>query len=118
MTTLQVGDEVRVFDVNGSRRGQPEGGYVGHIVKVGRTLAHIEYKGWTETFRLDNGRRNDNYGHQWFKTLEQAALDERRSVAEAVLRNVGVELSHRRSFTLEQIEALAEVAKTFGKADR
>lgn len=110
---VKVGDEVRVFDINARRRGQPHGGWVGTVVKVGRILAHVEYQGRTQTFELSTGYRNDNYRHQHFETLEQVDVNARCKTAVDVLRERGVELSNRRSFTLEQIEALAEVVKTW-----
>lgn len=115
MIDIQEGDEVRVYDVNGSRRGQPEGGWVGTVEKVGRTLAHIDYPGGhgAEQFRLSDGRRNDRYGHQYFRTLAQADEWDRRVSAASILRDRGVELSNRHSFTLEQIEALAEVVQAW-----
>lgn len=113
MSDIQVGDEVRVYDVNGRRQGQPEGGWAGTVEKVGRSLVYIDYprgRG-AEPFRLSDQRRNDSYGHQYFRTLAQAEEWDRRSDAVGVLRERGVELSNRYSFTLEQIEALAEVVQ-------
>ena len=118
MTGIKAGDEVRVYDVNSApaRRGQHDPGEPGKVVKVGRTLVHIEYFHRTETFRIEDGRRNDNYGHQWFLTLEQAEVKDRRRAAEDALRSVGLQFTssgRRDSLTLEQIEALAEVARSF-----
>ena len=117
MGGIQAGDEVRVYDVNGKRVGQPEGGWRGKVVKVGRTLAHIHYGDphWTrtETFTLEDGQRNDRYGRQWFLTMDEAARRERLYVALSVLGGHGITLDHGNSLTLEQIEALAEVARTF-----
>ena len=116
MADIKPRDEVRVFDTNGSRAGQPEGGWMGHVVKVGRTLAHIDYgdtRERIETFRLADGRRNDDGGRRYFLTLEQVAERDRRHEADEVLRVHGVELSHRHSFTIEQREALAEVVKAW-----
>ena len=117
MAGIKLRDEVRVFDINGSRAGQPEGGWMGHVVKVGRTLAYIDYgdiRERIETFRLDTQRRNnDPYGQRYFRTLAEVADLDRRSVAMEALKAHGVELSHRHSFTIEQREALAEVVKTW-----
>ena len=117
MTPIQVGDEVRVFDVNGRRMNQPEGGWIGHVKNVGRTLAHIDYPGGrgTEGFKLSDGQRPG--GRRWFKTLDRVARDDRMCAAQDILIAVGVELNYRNRLTLEQIEALAEVAKTFGRTD-
>jgi len=114
-TDIKPRDEVRVFDTNGRRAGQPDGGWPGIVVKVGRTLAHIDYgdtRERIETFRLSDGRRNDDYGHRYFLTLEQVAGRDRKAEAVAVLRARRIVLDHGHSLTLEQIEALAEVVKT------
>lgn len=117
MAAIREHDKVRVFDVNGSRSGQPEGGWIGTVVKVGRTLAHIDYEGAreTQTFRLNDGRRNDDYAHRYFLTLAEAAERDRIGAADETLRAHGVELSYRRTFTLEQREALADVVRTWGQ---
>jgi hypothetical protein len=41
--SIEAGDEVRVFDVNGRRARQPDGGWKGTVTKIGRTLIHIDY---------------------------------------------------------------------------
>ncbi|MGS2645884.1 beta barrel domain-containing protein [Streptosporangium sp. G12] len=66
-----VGQEVRVFDVDGAEMGQPEGGWPGKVIKVGRRYATVSYRGRTGQFLLGTGRINDAYGHQWIMTLEQ-----------------------------------------------
>jgi hypothetical protein len=111
----KVGDEVRVLDINNRH---PEGGWPGEVVKVGRTLVTVAYLGaftrdGTEQFRIDTGRKNDDYGHYRIETPEQVAEVARRKAAVALLRERGVELSNRATFTLEQIEALAEVVRNW-----
>jgi hypothetical protein len=114
MNDLRVGDEVRVFDVNGRRMGQPEGGWPGTVTRVGRTLMDVSYNNRTETFRRDSGaRHNDGYGHRRVKTLEQVAQDARRAEAVEALSKHGVELRWGFKLTIEQLEALAEVARSF-----
>ena len=113
MTTLKAGDEVRVFDVNGKRVGQPDGGWPGTIVKVGRTLVHVAYRSRTETFRIDGGASNDGYEHQHFLTMTEAAVRNRHGAARAILRTHKIALEYGHGLTLDQIEALAEVARTF-----
>lgn len=110
---VKQGDEVRIFDQNGARIGQPEGGWPGTVVKIGRSLVTIEYRGKQDPFRLDTRVINDRYGHRWFKTLEQAAEDERLRVALATLKAHSIRLDSGHGLTVEQIEALAEVARTF-----
>lgn len=89
---MKVGDEVLVFSVNS--RGRPP--RRGVITRVGRTLVDIKYEGsWggkPESFRLDTQQRNDDYGHECFKTPEQAALDERRTQAVRTLAEHRIEV--------------------------
>ncbi|MBN6054547.1 hypothetical protein JYK22_21575, partial [Nonomuraea sp. RK-328] len=116
--SYRVGDEVRVFDVNGARRGQPSGGWVGKVIKVGRKYVTVEYLGRTDQFEIDSGRRaNDAYGHRRIKTPEQVALDARWQTALDDLRARRVELRQGHKFTLEQVEALAEMARSFASTE-
>lgn len=112
-TELKVGQEVRVFDRNGRRMGQPDGGWPGKVTKIGRSLVTIEYLGISDTFRMDTHVINDHYGHRYFKTLGEVAEDDRRRRALATLKEHQIELGFGHSLTLEQIEALAKVARTF-----
>lgn len=113
MPDLKVGDKVRVFDVNGRRQGQPEGAWVGEVVKAGRKLVTIKY-GWrVQVFRIEGQRANDSYGHQHFKSPEQAERDLRASKARGVLRERRIKLDWDAKFTVEQLEALAELVKSF-----
>jgi hypothetical protein len=115
---VQAEDEVRVFDRNGTRVGQPEGGWPGRIVKVGRTRAHITYKGvpWRqeetgESFSLEDGHNRD--GFRWFCTLAEVEHDERMEAAKVTLRKHGIVFDFGARLTLDQVEALAKVAATF-----
>ena len=109
MTTIKAGDEVRVF----SRRRGGNDSEPGVIVKVGRTLVEVRWHGHVEKFRIDTRIVNDSYGSVWFETPADTDRRERTTAAQEVLIAAGIELSYRRRFTLEQIEALAEVARTF-----
>jgi hypothetical protein len=117
MADVKPGDEVRVFDVNGARVGQPVGGWTGEVVKVSPKLVHITYGGWygdrPKAFRRDTGRANDAYEHQCFMTLDEVAEAERGAAARTVLREHKITLEHGNRLTVAQLEALAEVAKTF-----
>jgi hypothetical protein len=112
MTDIKAGDEVRVF----SRSGRDPKPDPGTIVKVGRTLVEVRYLGRVEKFRIDTRRINDNYGDVWFETPEDADRREREIAACVVLRDAGIEFRLGRRFTLEQVEALAEVARSFTAA--
>ena len=115
MVDLKVGDEVRVFDINGRRMGQPDGGWQGTVTKVGRTLVYVDYGHRNGQFRIDTGRANDSYGHRYFKTLEQAASDARLSHALARLKGGPVRLESGHRLTVEQIERLADLVASFTK---
>jgi hypothetical protein len=109
MSDYKVGDEVVVYaNVRRDGSGEP-----GEIVKIGRTLVHIRYRGWVQAFRMDTKRSNEKqYGHgTYFRTLEEDALVGRRAEARQFLRQHGIELSAHAEFTLEQVEALAEAVK-------
>lgn len=112
LADLQVGDRVQVFDVNGSRKGQPKGGWDGIVVKVGRKLITVDYvsaRQGGDVFRIDTGYRNDDYAHQYLKTVEQAAASLRRGKAVERLRNGGLELTPRVEIPTETLEALVAV---------
>lgn len=112
MSDLRVGDEVRVHF--NSRRG---GDDPGEVVKVGHKLVTIRVNGRDEQFRLDDQRwtgRQVGAG-TYFRTLEQVAASEREASVRGVLDDAGVELNRRCKFTPAQIEALAELVKTFGQ---
>lgn len=108
---LKVGDRVQVFDANGSREGQPPGGWDGTVVKVGRRLITVTYgHGYTTAFRLDDqGRSNDSYGHQHIETVEQAAENARRSEVEAKLRVLGIDLRRQVRIPTDKLEALVTI---------
>jgi len=103
------GDEVRVFDLNGKRQGQPEHGWPGRVEKVGRSLVTIAYAHGTQKFKMSDQRSNDAYGHQYFKTVKQAELDLRRQKATGVLRDYGIMLSTRSNMTLSGLESIVEL---------
>lgn len=107
---LKPGDPVKVFDVNGRRYGQPEDGVDGEVVKVGRKLITVKHSRWnTQVFRLENGIANDNYGHQWIRTLEEAADLIRRAELRQSMRKLGLEIKIGRSFSTDTMEKLVQV---------
>lgn len=117
---LQVGDEVCVFDVNGNRMGQPDGGWIGKVVKVGRTLVYIEYGARTDKFEIDTGKRPDSYRHRSFKTVQQAADDQLRQAAETSLSDLGViiEWRVRSQLSADQMEAIAGLVRSFTEEEK
>jgi hypothetical protein len=109
---VQVGEEVRVFDMNGSRVGQPDGGWPGEVVKAGPKLVTIHYDGRDVVFRRGGGRTNDNYGHQSYKTPEEAEASARMHAAKSALRNLGIDVTQRCSLSVSQLEAMVAAAGT------
>jgi hypothetical protein len=119
---LRVGDEVRVLDTNGRRVGQPDGGWIGRVEKVGRTLVTVSYPGCRpaegEKFSMSDGYHpNDPYRHRHIHTADEIERQARRAAAIGVLRehHIELKLGRDRSFTIEQLEALAEVVKTWDR---
>jgi hypothetical protein len=130
MEHVKIGDEVRIANRR-HIRGIAAQRYDGIVIKVGRKYAIAEYEVIGKN--MDGGERrttravefdmttgiergaSSNYGY-YVRTPEQADRDDRRSAALAVLAAGGIEfrLGAERKFTLEQIEALAELVETFG----
>jgi hypothetical protein len=110
---LKVGDRVQVFESNGRRSGQPEGGWDGEVTKKGNKLLTVKWR-WSETvFRLDTGQFNSkSYSHFYHvKTVEKAAADLRRNGLLGKLRNLGLEIRFDRKseFTTDKLEAVVKV---------
>lgn len=110
MAGIKDGDEVRVY--RRYDRHNPDG-YRGEVIKVARTLVTVEYAGRAEKFRIDTQRVNDGSGSVYFRTMEQVVEAKRRSEALAVLNAHKIELGRGNSLTIEQIEALADIARRF-----
>lgn len=111
---IEVDQEVRVLPLGLIMNyGAPPGGWVGHITKITPKQVHIKYGDITDVF--DRRSQRIRYGDiaRKFRTLPQMEMDERRRAAGAILREHGIELSKRRNYSLEQVEALAEVARTW-----
>jgi hypothetical protein len=128
MTDYKEGDEVRVFDRRAHR--QSRNAYPGTVVSVARKYAIAEYErifsrsdgtesSQTSTVQFDmaTGRERgvDSMYCLLVMSRERAEADDRQAAAEQDLRDVGVRLDSGHSFTLEQIEALAEVVKAWDK---
>jgi hypothetical protein len=110
-----VGAEVRVFDQNGAQMGQPRGGWVGHVTKVGRSLVTIGLEGRHRelVFRIDTRRSHDGFGGKWFESPEEAAAKAERGALEEALRTAGVEVFRAR-LTVDQLRRLAAVVTESG----
>lgn len=115
LSDLKVGEPVRVFDINGSRMGQPSGGWEGTVTKVGRKLITVHYGRRSKVFRLDTGVANDDYGHVHVETVEQATEGRRRSALVQRLREGGLEIRFGHSVSTETLAALVAVLDAASK---
>lgn len=122
MNPIQVGDEVRVFPVYGDEV-PPETGWVAYVsaVRAGeydaRPVAWGEDRAARLTFAAADNRSTDT-GGQYLATMpEWADKRARRTKARAVLADNCIALEPGNCLSVEQIESLAEVAKTFGRTD-
>jgi hypothetical protein len=98
--------------VSGSYRGST---YAGEIVKVGRVPVDIRYLGRVVKF-LQNTQRALGTATGpaiYFRIPDDIDRQDRIQAARQVLASHGLELSPRRTFTVEQVEALAEVVQTW-----
>ena len=105
--TFKVGQAVSV-----SHRDRT---YAGEIVKVGRVLVDIRYGGRVVQFSHHSGRALGTRTGQpiYFRIPLVMETQDRIRAARQVLASHGVELSPRHTFAVEQVEALAEVVKTW-----
>ena len=104
---FEVGQAVSVSD-----RGRT---YAGEIVKVGRMLVDVRYLGRVVKFAQNTQRALGTEAGPAirFRIPDDIAGQDRMQAARQVLASHGVELSPRHAFTVEQVEALAEVVKTW-----
>ena len=89
--------------------------YAGEIVKVGRILVDIRYNGRVVRFLQSTQRAlGTRTGPAiYFRIPDDTDSQDRVQAARQVLASHGVELSPRHTFTVEQVEALAEVARAW-----
>jgi len=129
---LKIGDEVLIL-CRMRYPESPEENYRGAVTKVGRKYATVTYektrRDWrgnevrdhcTIEFDMETGNERGSTSHygSYVRTFEQFELDQRRKAAEKILFTAGVSIDYSQRVTLEQIEALAEVASTFPALDR
>lgn len=114
---VNVGDKVRVYDINGKREGWGDG-VEGTVTKVGRALFTVEHRQARpggQVFKLEGGWANDKWGHRWVETEEQFAARKRRDDAVTMLESRGIRLepTSKGRLTTEILEALAAAAAGF-----
>jgi pyridoxine 5'-phosphate synthase PdxJ len=110
MAELKAGDEVLVY------RPSHKDGSPAKVVKIGRTLIHLQQGLRVETYDRDTQRLN---GRQvgtgtYFRTAEQVKSSERNANALQSLRECGLSIDSGHKFTTDQVEALVKLVRTFG----
>jgi hypothetical protein len=132
---IKVGDEVHIILPRQRRRGSsPEGRHVGHVTKAGRKYATAEYvvtstdysgslRNDTRTveFSMETGaERNPRSSFTArVQTPEQAEREDRQNKARDTLLKAGLSVQGSWTrLTIEQWEALAEVAASLPEYDR
>ena len=124
MADIKPGDEVRVLNTRGSF---PKDGYAGIVTKVARKYATATYIRQrtaypagpveeTVEFDMQTGQARENYTTSYgiyVLTAEQRERDQRREAANTVLTARKIRLDFGHGLTLEQVESLAEVVKTW-----
>lgn len=115
MGAWSVGQRVYRRDVNENRLRDPAFiPPVVTVVKVGRTLVHVEEYGRQMAYGKDDGRRRDAYGHSWLQTFGEFAEEVRVTAALDRLKRHDLEFVRRQTnLTAAQIDALADMLDTF-----
>lgn len=107
MAKYEVGQEVRVSDINGRRlRSYPPGGWSGIVTKVGRKLVTVRYQSREQVFRIETGQSNDDYGHQSINTLEETEQYLRYGKAQEALKETDFQIKLGRNPSVETLEGV------------
>lgn len=112
-----IGDPVKVYDLNGSRRGQPPGGWDGTVSRIGRTLIHITYPGYKggrepQAFGKATQVAQNTNGHRSFLARVHAEFLGRRAQALRTLSEYGLVPLAGREHPLPMLEALVDTLRT------
>lgn len=120
---VKAGDELLLMSSYGGAQVYEREPKIVRVHKVGRTLVHLlVYEGSpdgpTETYRIEDGVRNDNYRHSVLKTREDWEGEKMRHELDEALRAHGVETSRRGPKSIVVLEELlAVLEKHEGKKD-
>jgi hypothetical protein len=118
MTDINVGDEARVFYWRTRLHAENPDGFPGTVIKVAKKYGTIRLEDGSEIrFDLGTGFESpDTFGRR-VRTLAQIEQDERRNEAVSCIGLAGLEFKVGRQhfLTLEQLEQLAEVIKTWDR---
>lgn len=118
MLNVKVGDEVIVREASRGGRSIPA-----TVTEVRRKLFTVrcEISWLSGDYRLDTGKLNGGstvgYGPPYVLTVEEEDRRQRQADALAALNKHRIKLDYGHKLTLEQVEALAEVARSFASQD-
>jgi hypothetical protein len=92
------------------------------VVKVGRKLLQIplyegDPSGKTLAYRIEDGRRNDNYGHTYLWKREDLAAEKRREAVTSALKAHGVETWRGGEKPVAVLEALLDVMERAARGE-
>lgn len=106
---LEVGDRVQIFD-RYSKSSGPHG-RDGVVIKKGRVLITVCPVGIprSDVYRMDTGRINDDYGHSYIKTPEQAVRDAYERDVRDKLYSLGVRFDYGVNPSISKLEAIIKV---------
>jgi hypothetical protein len=111
---VKAGDELLLLARYGGRREKEQQPNVVTVHKVGRTLVHVlrvESKPelGTEAYRIEDGLKNDNYGHTRLTTRAAYEESKKRAALFASLKEHGVTMAGRAPKSTATLEALLQV---------
>lgn len=112
MPEIARGDEVIVYETGGSS-------FAATVTGVGRKLFTIKCDAASRLdgdYRVDTGRRNDGKTRgsgPYVLSMEEWNRRQRLQDVIATLATHGIKLKHNHQLTLEQVEALAQLVRTF-----
>jgi hypothetical protein len=102
LSGVRVGDELLLIESYNRYRPEPR---VVAVEKVGRKLIHADRR----TYRIEDGSRNDNYGHTSLRTREQhAEIQEEQRLREG-LRGHGITFGLGNAPSIPRLRALLAV---------
>jgi hypothetical protein len=119
---VKVGDTLLLLTKMGGRREKEQVPQEVTVVKVGRTLLHIpayesQPDGKTLAYRIENGIRNDDYGHTQVMTREAYEAEKGRDSLEEALRLHGVEVWRKGPKPIAVLEALLEIMEKYERGE-
>ena len=118
MTTIKAGDEVRVFPLYGTDEA-PEAGWIAYVSAVrdgeydARPVAWGDDRSRRLTFAAADNRSTENGGQYIATAPEWAEKRARLTAARRILSDNCITLELGHCLSVDQIEALADVARTF-----